>query len=43
MTSSALGGHSGAERERALERFQVLQPFLEEGVPSWRVWHATGA
>ena len=33
MKSSSLAGLSEAERVRALERFQIVRPFLEEGVP----------
>ncbi len=32
MKSSSLAGLSEAERVRALERFQIVRPFLEEGV-----------
>ena len=37
MTPSPPSGLSEAERDRALERFQLLRPFLEQGVPLARV------
>jgi hypothetical protein len=37
MTSPSLAGLSEAERVRALERFQIVRPFLEEGVSLARV------
>ena len=37
MTPPSLTGLSEAQRERALERFQIVRPFLEEGIPLARV------
>jgi putative transposase len=37
MTPSPPSGLSEAERDRALERFQLLCPFLEQGIPLARV------
>ena len=37
MAQPPLSGLSEAERNRAFERFQLLRPFLEEGVPLARV------
>jgi hypothetical protein len=35
MTLSSTSGLSEAEQVRAFERYQILRPFLEEGVPAW--------
>ena len=42
MSPSPLSGLSEAERDRALERFQLLQPFLEDGVPLRRLARERG-
>ena len=39
MSRSPLSGLSEAERAQAYERFGLIQPFLEEGVPLPRVAH----
>lgn len=41
-TSGSLNGLSDADRIRALERFQMLRPFLEEGVALRQVSQAAG-
>jgi putative transposase len=42
MTPSATSGLSESERDLALERFLLLRPFLEEGVPLVRVARERG-
>jgi putative transposase len=42
MSPSPLSGLSEAERARALERFQLLRPFLEDGIPLHRVARERG-
>ncbi len=42
MTSASLAGLSEAERVQALDRFQILRPFLEDGVPLARVARERG-
>jgi putative transposase len=42
MTPSATSGLSEFERDQALERFVLLRPFLEEGVPLARVARERG-
>src|ERR1700740_1521798 len=42
MTPSSLTGLSEAQRETALERFQIVRLFLEEGIPLARVARERG-
>src|SRR4051794_35952406 len=42
MTPPSLTGLSEAQRERALERFQIVRPFLEDGIPLARVARERG-
>src|SRR4051812_16057927 len=42
MTPPSLTALSEAQRERALERFQTVRPFLEEGIPLARVARERG-
>src|SRR4051794_4169671 len=42
MTPPSLTGLTEAQRERALERFQIVRPFLEEGIPLARVARERG-
>jgi putative transposase len=42
MAQPSISGLSEAERARAFERFELLRPFLEEGVPLPRVAGARG-
>jgi hypothetical protein len=36
-TLSGLDGMAAAERDRAYDRFQIIHPFLEQGVPLTRI------
>jgi putative transposase len=42
MTSPSLTALSEAQREQALERFQIVRPFLDEGIPLARVARERG-